>query len=403
MENEFSELLERESSQGIVDGSEGQTNDSTDIQEISRDIKDSGVALDDNEVDGDYMCESPCEPLEQCKNHTDGDKPADIDVSGNKNISDESSEVTGQNGIDSLSVLSGAGVGEKTNRSGSLKSTKSSPQHSIATPVTDKDPLGLFVDSKIAKPEGAKTVSPKHSPQKVREKLMEAKPFQREMKPKPGKLDLGKCNMIESIGSDESQNTENVIHSGPLSPVEKVQRSSKIERTSSFPENLGNPQKGTNSWRAKRERSDSHTETVSLGRSNTSLNEPKSESTAVTPKNDFRLFRTGSFRRHKESFSGMLKYATGAVATKLTEIKQSMTPSKLGSSTSSLTHSIDEVESDNESSKESYRKKGSIDFLTRSQDKLDNSSLNGGQGNSRVLTELWHDCLEWLVLWQKGA
>lgn len=258
-------------------------------------------------------------------------------------------------------------------KSDSLKSATSSPLHSVPTPVTENDPLGLFVEDKqqqLKEEVKMRENTPKTSPQKTRESFVLTQPFQDEINRKGsqvGELSLGECN---SSAADNENGSSNKL----LSPVDKVQKMlfSKMERTSSFPENLGNQRK-EEGHKGKVE--DSRNDTVSLGRSSSSLYEQRTDAVRGA---DFRLFRAGSFRRHKDNFSGMLKIATGAFATKLTEIKLSMTPSKLGSNTS-LTPSFDDMDSAEEDSyRDTMRKKYSRDYH-KSDDKLDGSSINGVQ------------------------
>ncbi|KAL4227448.1 DENN domain-containing protein 4B [Mactra antiquata] len=356
----FSELMAKEERMGLLNDEDDSHCTGllcSDMQEISEEIKDSGVDLDENN-------EIPEGAVSEETKNVVLDSELDSD---DRNLKD--SIKSGSN----VSIEKMKNMAEIKSRSGSLKSTTSSPLHVSATPVTENDPLGLFVEKPVQTTQ-SELVKPKFSPEKNKEKFIEVKPFANEVKLRNDleKLDLGKCN--NSDNSAENRDLNRVDQSTGTafnkikSPVEKVQRTLfKMERTNSFPENLGSPGKGENN----------KPEVASLGRSTTSLHEQKPEA-AVTPRGDFRLFRTGSFRRHKENFSGMLKIATGAVASKLTEIKQSMTPSKLGSN-SSLTPSHDDLDSEDESFKEAARKRGSLDFLHKSVDRLDSNSINGTQ------------------------
>lgn len=328
----------------------------SEMQDISEEIKDSGVGLDENEVGGEE--EELAERFgavgivtndEESSNNDKGTKCDDVnscDSSGKK--------------LDSIREIK--------SRSGSLKSSAtSSPVHYVATPVTENDPLGLFMDTgetPSASNSRESSVS-KSSPEKVREQFVSKKPFEDELSKQQS--DLGRCN---SVGSSSNEDSNRVDSSGrALSPINERQKLN-LERTSSFPENLGNSSKGGETPR----KSDFiNSEVASLGRSSSSLHEAKVEGNG--------LFRTGSFRRHKNNLSGMLKFATGAVANKLSELKVSITPSKLGSNMS-LTPSCEDLDSEDEVSRESTRKKGSLDFLHRSIDRLDTFSINGLHGNS---------------------
>ena len=361
----FSELVTRENQENIIENVAPSTDlefQKSEMLDISEEIKDSGVGLDENEVGGDE------EELAERLGATG------ISMDNSETGSD--STVTRECSIDSSEGLTNEVSGKKLDsiseiksRSGSLKSSAtSSPVHVVATPVTENDPLGLFMEppgesTPSANNSRASSVS-KSSPEKNRESFVAKKPFEDEKKLPD---DTVKCNIEESSSNEAS----NIVGSSGkvLSPLTDRQRNKfNLERTSSFPENLGNSATGEETPR----KSNFNPEVASLGRSSSSLHEGKVERSG--------LFRTGSFRRHKNNFSGMLKFATGAVANKLSELKVSMTPSKLGSN-SSLTPSYDDFDSEDEGSRESARKKGSLDFLHRSiDDRLDTNSMNGLHG-----------------------
>lgn len=362
----FSELMAKEESELV------ETESGDEMKGIAEEIKDSGVDLDENiEVGTSSVDNFDIENVGVLLENEDR-------VNENGEIDGAWSEEKQQHKV-GISEEKLESISEVKSRKGSLKSVTSSPLHVNATPVTENDPLGHFVESQGEAASSGKE-KPKSSPEKNREKFVETRPFANELKLRKGleKLDLGKCNSEETSSSDEASRVNNSYGrtlGKIMSPVEKVQKSLfKIERTSSFPENLGN--QGACEGEKRKPNVD-RSDIASLGRSSTSLTDQRPE--IGTPKSDFRLFRTGSFRRHKENFSGMLKFATGAVANKLTEIKMSMTPSKLGSNTS-LTPSYDDVDSEDEAYREAARKRGSLDFLHRSIDRLDTSSINGGQG-----------------------
>lgn len=362
--NQFSELMLKEDK--ILRNQD--KNDiclgTSEMKEISEEIKDSGVDLDENHEVGN-MCTEVFD-VENSEILLENDeRMVSLDASN------ESEDGLCEDRLESIT--------EATSRAGSLRSVTSSPLHVTATPVTENDPLGLFVESQQQVALSG-NIQPKSSPEKIRDKFVETKPFANEVKLRKdlAKLDLGKCNIEDTCSNNSNRvgNSNGKTVNKIMSPVEKVQRGFfKIERTSSFPENIGGSSGQTGS--DKRKTDAYNTDVASLGRSSSSLCEQRSEILAGTPKSDFRLFRTGSFRRHKENFSGMLKFATGAVANKLTEIKLSMTPSKLGSN-SSLTPSYDDI--DSEDDRDVARKRGSLDVLHRSIDRLDTSSINGVQG-----------------------
>lgn len=340
---------------------------SSEMQEISEEIKDSGVDLDENHEVGNMCTETfDAENSEILLENDERTISEKVRISEDLDASNENEDGLCEDRLESIT--------EVTSRADSLRSVTSSPLHVTATPVTENDPLGLFVESQQQVALYRKS-QPKASPEKIRDKYVETKPFANEVKLRKNlaKLDLGKCNIEDS---NRVGNSNGKILNKIMSPVEKVQRGFfKIERTSSFPDNIGGSSGQTGS--DKRKSDTYNADVASLGRSSSSLCEQRSETLAGTPKSDFRLFRTGSFRRHKENFSGMLKIATGAVANKLTEIKLSMTPGKLGSN-SSLTPSYDDI--DSEDDRELAKKRGSLDVLHRSIDRLDTSSINGGHG-----------------------
>lgn len=358
----FSELIAKEESELLAE-----TENDSEMVGISEEIKDSGVDLDENteagNVEENFDDENIGVLLEGDDNgygkESENDKHVDKEKLNRVGLSEHKLE----------------SITEVKSRKGSLKSVTSSPLHVSATPVTENDPLGLFVEDQVQETTSGKEVpAPKESPVKIREKFVETRPFANEVKLKKDleKLDLGKCNIDEANRVDKSSG---VFHGKVMSPVERVQKNLfKIERTNSFPDNLGNHGKIESD---KNKPNRDHSDVASLGRSSTSLYDQRTESR--TSKAESGFFRTRSFRRHKENFSGMLKFATGAVANKLTEIKMSMTPSKLGSNTS-LTPSYEDVDSEDESYRESARKRGSLDFLHKSIDRLDTSSINGTQG-----------------------
>ena len=384
----FSELMAKEKNEdSTLLCSREVTEDETqvsDMKDISEEIKDSGVALDENEIP--CTCGESEDSLKEYSHHVEGDGE-NVDKSEGVDEDTITDNSEGDKDLSSDDVIKTSNTGDtavelrKGDIGKDIRGTKSysSPLHSI--PVTENDPLGLFIEPSVKKvEERTKSVeslgSPNSSPMKNREKFMASKPFANfDLKGK-GELkgDLGQCNTDNSSGQGEltkEGRSSSVINS----PVDKVQQNLyKIERTFSFPEDLGH---GTKNQPFKTNRSGSEqTDQGALIHSSTSLNDSiKSEAKA-----EFRLFRTGSFRRHKDNFSGMLKFATGAVASKLTEIKLSMTPSKLGSR-DSLTPSIDEVDSGNgeeDQYRESRRKYGSIDHLKRSTDTLDSTGhMNG--------------------------
>jgi len=335
----------------------------TDMQDISEEIKDSGVGLDDN----DTMSDGP-----------EGGDRGDLAQKGGDsegNGGEQESSLAG----DVVNRLHKQGhIADIKSRSNSLKSATSSPLHSTATPVTENDPLGLFTEPTTVVP-ATQPPTVRKSPEKIREQFVAQKPFEADSNvtnKNLTKLDLGLCNN-DSLPPDGNQHrvensTGETIIEKVLSPVEKVQKSLfKIERTNSFPENLSTSVKTATPSKSEAARS----EVASLGRSSCSLHEPKTEPLPGTPRS-VGLFRTGSFRRHKDNFSGMLKFATGAVATKLTEM---LTPTKIGSN-NSLDPSYDESDSETDSYRETRRKKGSFDYLHRSSDRLDSNSINGLHG-----------------------
>lgn len=351
----YSQLIENEQSQNLLDNEEDVTEKdflNSEMQDISEEIKDSGVGLDENEVGGDDD-----EFGDQSKSKLESD---DSVVTADNNT--ESGDVTSDGGgVKQKSIDS---INEIKSRSGSLKSSTSSPVHYVATPVTKDDPLGALMNPGESESVFENRSEPKSSPEKVREQFVSKKPFEDELN---SKRDVGKCNS-ESSSNEESVRVDN-SKTKVLSPVEEHYKNKfKMERTNSFPENLGNSSKGE---RTPQKSESLHPEVASLGRSSSSLHEARTEKSG--------LFRTGSFRRHKNNISGMLKFATGAVANKLSELKVSMTPSKLGSNTS-LTPSCEDLDSEDESYRESVRKKGSLDFLHRSIDRLDVNSINGAHG-----------------------
>lgn len=354
----------------------------SEMQEISEEIKDSGVALDENEMSCTYDEDDHLQ--KECLSESDSKIVDKNEVSpcDTKPVSSElNNDLTSSETRNDDDKLSDTAVEMRRGDIGkNIRDLKSysSPLHSMPTPVTENDPLGLFVEPSVKKiEERTKSMgSPNISPQKNREKFVASKPF--------ADFDLGKnsvtdngqgqCNTDDSSGNkvpSKGSHSSSVINS----PVEKIQSTLyKMERTFSFPEDLGLGGKGQP---YKTDRSSSvQTEQGALIHSSTSLNESlKNESKA-----EFRLFRTGSFRRHKDNFSGMLKFATGAVASKLSEIKLSMTPSKLGSK-DSLTPSVDEIDSVNgeeEHYREARKRFGSADFLKRSTDTLDSSGHTRG-------------------------
>ena len=388
----FSDLMAKENSEDNTmlrsrEAAEDKTQVS-DMKDISEEIKDSGVALDENEA---HCGCGENEDLEKEYSSNVGDienvdKSEGVDddtvtdtIECDKDLT--SSEIASDDVIKTSDMGDAAVELRKEEIGKDIRGTKSysSPLHSI--PVTENDPLGLFIEPSVKKvEERTKSVesleSPNSSPVKNREKFMASKPFANfELKRKVELKDgLGQCN-TENSSRNEELTKEGRSSSVINSPVERVQKNLyKIERTFSFPEDLGH---GAKSQPFKANRSGSaQTDQGALIHSSTSLNDSmKSEAKA-----EFRLFRTGSFRRHKDNFSGMLKFATGAVAKKLSEVKLSMTPIKLGSR-DSLTPSIDEIDSGNgeeDQYRESRRKFGSIDYLKRSTDTLDSTGhMNG--------------------------
>ncbi|XP_053405869.1 C-myc promoter-binding protein-like isoform X2 [Mercenaria mercenaria] len=353
----FSDLMAKEESELLAEAEAG-----SEMKGISEEIKDSGVDLDENTEVSNLDAESEGMLFEIEENR--------CEEGNDENLREEKRNRVGlsEEKLESITEVS---------RKGSLKSVTSSPLHVSATPVTENDPLGLFVEDQNQGTNSNKEIlTPKKSPEKLREKFVESRPFANEVKLRKNleKLDLGKCNIDASTNNDDNRvdKSSGITLSKIMSPVGKVQKTLfKIERTNSFPDNLGNH--GTNESEKNKSNADK-TDLASLGRSSTSLYDQRTES--AKPESGF--FRTRSFRRHKENFSGMLKFATGAVAHKLTEIKMSMTPSKLGSNTS-LTPSYEEVDSEDETYREAARKRGSLDFLHRSIDRLDTSSINGVQ------------------------
>ena len=383
----FSDLIEKEHKADELFESGERTEEKTtvsEMQDISEEIKDSGVALDENELN--CTCDENGDG-DQEDEYATGSEGEDRNIDKSEendtitDTSDHSKDLTSsETGGDEVDKTDDTAVEMRKSEIGrNIRGFKSysSPLHSTATPVTENDPLGLFIEpgSEKENKRTASLESPHTSPQKLREKFVASKPFAGFNLGANAETNIGQgeCNMENSSGK-EDQNKG--IHS-VNSPIEKVQRSLfKIERTLSFPEDLGHGAQAQ-AFKTNRSGSEQHDQGA-LIHSSTSLNESvRGESSA---KAEFRLFRTGSFRRHKENFSGMLKYATGAVANKLSEIKLSMTPSKLGSK-DSLTPSIDEIDSgdgEDEHYRESQKRFGSVDYLKRSNDTLDSSShVNG--------------------------
>lgn len=360
----FSELIAKEEKASLLgeDGSEIEKEYlNSEMQDISEEIKDSGVGLDENEVGGEE--EDGADRLEG-QRKTDS---SEVEMGKDDNCESKDDLLMDNDSkgkkLDSITEIK--------SRSGSLKSATSSPLHAVATPVTENDPLGLFMgpEESVSAPSSRASSVSKSSPEKVREQFVSKKPFEGEVQLRS---DAGKCNNCGSSSNEVTNrvgNTSGISSGNALSPVHEVHKNRlHLERTNSFPENLGNSLKGE----ATPKKSElMKPEVASLGRSSSSLHETRSEKSS--------LFRTGSFRRHKNQISGMLKFATGAVANKLSELKVNLTPSKLGSNTS-LTPSCEDLDSDEESYREASRKKGSLDFLHRSIDRLDSSSINGLQG-----------------------
>ena len=389
----FSDLIAKETKEDDALFETGESNEEktavSEMQDISEEIKDSGVALDENELTCTCDENGGDKDEEYLNGDVNGDETMEdksIDKS-EENISDtitDTSEhrdwTSSETGGDEISNSSDTAVEMRTSEiARNIRGFKSysSPLHSTATPVTENDPLGLFIEPGSEKQQkgniGSET--PNNSPQKIREKFVSSKPFADFNK--GGNTEInngqGQCNKDNSSGNGDENKGSHLVNS----PIDKVQRNLfRIERTLSFPEELGQRGQGQ-AFKTNRSGSEHHDQ-GSLIHSSTSLNDSvKSDSSA---KAEFRLFRTGSFRRHKENFSGMLKFATGAVANKLSEIKFSMTPSKLGSK-DSLTPSIDEIDSGNgeeEHLRESQKKFGSVDYLKRSNDTLDSAGHANG-------------------------
>ena len=386
----FSDLMAKETSEdNTMFAPRETTEDKTqvsDMKDISEEIKDSGVALDENETNSSCgeadNLEKECSHSVECDSeNVDKSEAVDDDTVTDTSECDKdmtSSEITSDDAIKTSDVTDTTVELRKGEIGKNIRSIKSysSPLHSI--PVTENDPLGLFIEPSVEKLEKrTKSVeSPNSSPQKNRENFMASKPFanfelQKKVESSEGQ---GQCNTDNSSGTEEltkEGRSSSVINS----PVENFQKKLyTIERTFSFPEDLGHGAKGQP---FKSNRSGSvQTDQGTLIHSSTSLN----DSIKSDAKAEFRLFRTGSFRRHKDNFSGMLKFATGAVASKLSEIKLSMTPSKLGSR-DSLTPSIEENDTgsgEDEQYRESRKKIGSIDYLKRSTDTLDSTGHTNG-------------------------
>lgn len=379
----FSDLIAKEhkADDAFFDARETAEDKNTvsEMQDISEEIKDSGVALDENEIN--CISEENGHLGSEIENVNVGEEK-EIDTAVDVNSVDSNDLTSNEIRSDNVPESGDTAVEMRTNeirRNVRNFKSYSSPLQSTPTPVTENDPLGLFIEPISEKADRtAKIESPDTSPQKNREKFVASRPFANFDLGENSEINegQGKCNTENSSGNAEL-NKGGLSTSVVNSPVDKVQRSLfKIERTFSFPEELGHGGKGQ-PFKTNRSGSE-QTDQGALIHSSTSLNDSiKSDSSA---KAEFRLFRTGSFRRHKDNFSGMLRFATGAVANKLSEIKLSMTPSKLGSK-DSLTPSIDELDSGNgeeDQYRESQKKFGSADYLKRSNDTLDSAGHTNG-------------------------
>ncbi|KAL3866790.1 hypothetical protein ACJMK2_044059 [Sinanodonta woodiana] len=387
----FSELKLKEKDENDIlketKGSQHELTKVSEIQNIAEEIKDSGVALDENSHVTEQVLGSFLE---------DVNKPLSVPwTSEVESVKQDDSTDTQKKAVESYedrprtnSVGSGC-YGDERGRAESVKSDSSSPQHSLPTPVTENDPLGLFMGdkktslSKSASENMLGMPSPKHSASKRndRSKYIPPTPFAKDSKVTP------EINLHEYNNDKDSSAVVGNVHDSstslqPSLPVEKEQSKLQIERTNSFPDSLGNVEKSRLNFWPLRSQSDT-SKVLPQQQSTASLNDSvKSDTMPKSENSEFKFFRTGSFRKHKDNLSGMFKYATGkvgAVANKLSEIKQSMTPTK-ADSLSSLTHSVDESDSETDESSSSVRnspKNRSSDLLKRSSDSLDKHSLDG--------------------------
>ncbi|XP_022330463.2 C-myc promoter-binding protein-like isoform X4 [Crassostrea virginica] len=247
----------------------------------------------------------------------------------------------------------------------SLLSESSSFVHSVGTPVTENDPLGLFREEDApGAPEDEKVVmrrrniqtQPFHS-----ERLSYARHsanFDEEIHPQatlitdpddpnvvysvreidPSEAGI-KCNIPDDqkasfrLGSglslDETMSNEFLGGPRPLSQMEKIgKRLKEMGRTQSTPDNLDEQDRTSKSGFS------AVTSYLKSFQSPTKKSQDSLDDVDVQP-SESRFARLGSFRK-RERLSGAFKSAAGALMNKVHEIKQtiSTTPVKYGSSQS---------------------------------------------------------------------
>ena len=247
----------------------------------------------------------------------------------------------------------------------SLLSESSSFVHSVGTPVTENDPLGLFREEDApGAPEDEKVV--------MRRRNIQTQPFHserlsyvrhsanfdeeihpqatlitdpddpnvvyslREIDPSEAGI---KCNIPDDqkasfrLGSglslDETMSNEFLGGPRPLSQMEKIgKRLKKMGRTQSTPDNLDEQDRTSKSGFS------AVTSYLKSFQSPTKKSQDSLDDVDVQP-SESRFARLGSFRK-RERLSGAFKSAAGALMNKVHEIKQtiSTTPVKYGSSQS---------------------------------------------------------------------
>lgn len=276
---------------------------------------------------------------------------------------------------------------KRSNMSSSLSAPEtfepSSIPHSIGTPVTENDPLGLFMDdmpignipasNSLSKIQGGTNVRFGHCGSTPNQIFQPPGPsdestspefsvgganslFNGNERPKTissAGISSHECNIKEvsrtsansdekmfTLGSAQSLDAVSVVIPGgsgsqPLSPVEQLgKRLRTLGRTNSSPGSLENTDKsGRGFWPVK-----GYLQSISssLKKSNDSLDEkPEAEDSSVNRTPEPHGRRIAGLRKHNERLSGALKYGWGALANKFSEIKQNISiPTKMGSNTS---------------------------------------------------------------------
>ena len=336
----FSDLVNKEK---VGENSTDQKSfENTQITSSELNIEDSGVGLDDNQTNAAFVC-----------------------------LSSEVSESSEKERFDCQEM-----------QSSSTQSTKNSlsQSSSFSTPVTENDPLGLFDNnpevSEMNNNSSPSSVKPSNSISRKLSQLTKLEALSK-ISPERTLFDIktirtsSVCNTLHEEGVDGE-----IVVNTRYEPGGN-RKLGDLGRTSSSPDCLAESKFSQQTPQKKSKLSS----TLSLD-----------EAGNVERPQDIRLRRSHSLRRRNEMFRGVLKSAA-IVFNKLNEIKQSITqqPGQTGSNLS-LTPSEDRDsgtgdEDSYDGSLRGLKKKmsGSLDFLSRSDNHLDESLTEDGRRSSHGL------------------